>query len=73
MLKISKSNVKSKTKNENKKKEKYILNTAEDLLKIPDDTFYKADISSFSGEYYNKIYQEALEVEQGKRKLKNVI
>ena len=72
MLKTSKSNVKSKTKNENKKKEKYILNTAEDLLKMPNDTFYKADISSFSGEYYNKIYQEALEVENGKRKLKNI-
>ena len=72
MLKISKSNVNSKIKKEKKKKEKYILNTAEDLLKIPNDTFYKADISSFSGEYYNKIYQEALEVEQGKRKLKKI-
>jgi len=72
MLKISKSNIKPKIKNGNNKKEKYVLNIAEDLLKMPNDTFYKIDISSFSGEYYNKIYQEALEVEQGKRKLKNI-
>ena len=72
MLKIRKDKIKSKAKKGNNKKEKYVLNIAEDLLKIPNDTFYKIDISSFSGEYYNKIYQEALEVEQGKRKLKNI-
>ena len=44
MLKISKSNVNSKIKKEKKKKEKYILNTAEDLLKIPNDTFYKDNV-----------------------------
>ena len=72
MLKISKGNTKPKIRNGNNLKEKYVLNIAEDLLKIPNDTFYKIDISSFSGEYYNKIYQEALEVEQGKQKLKNI-
>jgi hypothetical protein len=72
MLKISKGNAKPKIKNGNNKKEKYVLNIEEDLLKIPNDTFYKIDISSLSGEDYNKIYQEALEVEQGKRKLKNI-
>ena len=47
MLKISKSNIKSKIKNGNSKKEKYVLNIAEDLLKIPNDIFYTIDISSF--------------------------
>jgi len=72
MLKLRKDKIKSKAKKGTNKKEKYVLNIAEDLLKIPNDIFYKIDISSFSGEYYNKIYQEALEVEQGKRKLKNI-
>ena len=54
----------------NDQKEIYILNSAEDVLKIPEDTFYKIDISNFSGNYFRKIYEEALEVEQGKRKLK---
>ena len=72
MIKSSKSNAKSKIKSVNNKKEKNVLNIAEDLLKISNETFYKADISSFSGEYFNKIYQEALEVEQGKKKLKNI-
>ena len=62
--------IKSKRKNGNNEKKKYILNTAEDVLKIPNETFYNIDISNFSGEYFKKIYQEALEVEEGKRKLK---
>ena len=72
MLKINKGNAKPKIKNGNNIKEKYVLNIEEDLLKIPNDTFYKIDILSFSGEYYNKIYQEALGVEKGKQKLKNI-
>ena len=61
---------KDKLRAKNNQKEIYILNTAEDVLKIPEDTFYKIDISNFSGNYFKRIYEEALEVEQGKRKLK---
>ena len=68
MLEFQKNKVNSKAKNN--QKEIYILNTAEDVLKIPEDIFYKIDISNFSGNYFKKIYEEALEVEQGKRILK---
>ena len=59
-----------KSRAKNNQNEIYILNSAEDVLKIPEDLFYKIDISNFSGNYYRKIYEEALEVEQGKRILK---
>ena len=68
MFKFHKNTVKLRAKNN--QKEIYILNSAEDVLKIPEDLFYKIDISNFSGNYFKKIYEEALEVEQGKRKLK---
>ena len=68
MLEFQKNKVNAKAKNN--QKEIYILNTAEDVLKIPEDIFYKIDISNFSGNYFKKIYEEALEVEQGKRILK---
>ena len=68
MFKFQKNAVKLRAKNN--QKEIYILNSAEDVLKIPEDLFYKIDISNFSGNYFKKIYEEALEVEQGKRKLK---
>ena len=68
MFKFQKNKFKSRAKNN--QNEIYILNSAEDVLKIPEDLFYKIDISNFSGNYYRKIYEEALEVEQGKRILK---
>ena len=68
MLEFQKNKVKSRIKNN--QKEIYILNTAEDVLKIPEDIFYKIDISNFSGNYFKKIYEEALEVEQGKKIMK---
>ena len=68
MLEFQKNKVKSRIKNT--QKEIYILNTAEDVLKIPEDIFYKIDISNFSGNYFKKIYEEALEVEQGKKMMK---
>ena len=68
MFKHQKNKFKSRAKNN--QNEIYILNSGEDVLKIPEDLFYKIDISNFSGNYYKKIYEEALEVEQGKKKLK---
>ena len=69
MFKFQKNKFKSRAKNN--QNEIYILNSAEDVLKIPEELFYKIDISNFSGNYYRKIYEEALEVEQGKKILKN--
>ena len=68
MFKHQKNKFKSRAKNN--QNEIYILNSGEDVLKIPEDLFYKIDILNFSGNYYKKIYEEALEVEQGKKKLK---
>ena len=68
MFKFQKNKFKSRAKNN--QNEIYILNSAEDILKIPEDLFYKIDISNFAGNYYRKIYEEALEVERGKRILK---
>ena len=68
MFKHQKNKFKSRAKNN--QNEIYILNSGEDVLKIPEDLFYKIDISNFSGNYYKKIYEEALEVEQEKKKLK---
>ena len=55
----------------NKKNKKIILNTAEDLLNIPDDDFNKINISNLSGKYYDQIYKEALLFEEKKSKIKN--
>ena len=52
MFKFQKNKVKPRTKNN--QKEIYILNPAEDVLKIPEDLFYKIDISNFSGNYFKK-------------------
>ena len=47
-----------------KKGKKIILNTAQDLLNIPNEEFEKIDISNLEGEYYNQLYLEAVELER---------
>ena len=56
-----------------KNKKKIILNTAQDLLKIPEDEFEKINISNLSGVYYDQIYQKALKIEETNLKVKNKI
>ena len=52
------------SKNKYRKHKKIVINTAEDLLKIPQEDFEKINISNLCGNYFNQIYQEALEKEQ---------
>jgi hypothetical protein len=52
------------SKNKYKKHKKIVINTAEDLLKIPQEDFEKINISNLCGKYFNQIYEEALEKEQ---------
>ena len=54
----------NKSNQKNKKKKKIILNTAQDLLNIPKEDFYKINISNLCGKYFDQIYEEALELEQ---------
>jgi len=52
------------SKNKYKKHKKIVINTAEDLLKIPQEDFEKINISNLCGNYFDQIYEEALEKEQ---------
>ena len=52
------------SKNKYRKHKKIVINTAEDLLKIPQEDFEKINISNLCGNYFDQIYEEALEKEQ---------
>ena len=54
-----------------KNKKKIILNTAQDLLKIPQEEFEKINISNLSGVYYDQLYKEAIRIEGNSVKLRN--
>ena len=50
---------------------KVILNTPDDVLKIPIDQLKNLNIYNLSGEFYQKIYDEAVDIEKGKKSLKD--
>ena len=56
---------------ENYFSKKVILNTPNDILKVPIDQLKKLNIYNLSGEFYQKIYDEAVDVENGKKTLKD--
>ena len=58
-------------KKNNKKIKKVILNKPEDLLKLSKEEFETINISNLCGDYYDKIYKEALEIEEKNAKMKN--
>ena len=55
-------------KNGKKRNKKIIINTANDLINIPIEQLRVEDISKFSGDIFDKIYREAIEIESKKRK-----
>ena len=50
---------------------KLILNSPDDVLNIPIDQLKNLNICNLSGEFYQKIYDEAIDVENGKKILKD--
>ena len=52
----------NKNNNDNESK-KIILNEMSDLINIPEQQLRTAQLSYFSGSYFDKLYQEALEIE----------
>ena len=58
-------------KHDSNRNKKIILNTAEDLLNIPEEDFNEINISNLTGKYYEEIYKEALLFEEKSSKIKN--
>ena len=50
---------------------KITLNNSADLYKIPISVLKKTKVYNFQGKYYDKIYQEALDIEREKVEKKN--
>ena len=59
-------NKKSNRKKKNSNKGKILLNTVNDLIKIPINELLSIDVNTFSGNLYKKLYEEALREEEQK-------
>ena len=74
MKQQKKSRIESKNKSseDNYKDNKIILDTADDLLNLTSDQINNISVYNLSGELYKKIYEEAILVEEGKKKQKTI-
>ena len=61
--KISKNKMNLHNNSNNAKNEKIIINSITDLLKIPIHKLNNSNLENFSGKYFDKIYQEAINSE----------
>ena len=55
----------NKNKQESKKpsQEKIVINSISDLLKIPIHQIHNTKLENFSGDYFDKIYEETIKME----------